>query len=72
MRVGVRLALPIEGRVISCDAVVKWVGALHAHRPDGPRALGLQFVDAPDALRASIKQYVALMGDTATPTALAL
>jgi len=61
-RVSARFALPMEGKVISVDAHVRWVRAApgHAH---GIRAIGLEFVDLPPAVRASIAQYVGLMAD---------
>jgi len=58
--VSVRFALPIEGRIASCNARVQWVRA----RPDrayASQAIGLEFVDAPSELRASLARYVALM-----------
>jgi eukaryotic-like serine/threonine-protein kinase len=58
----VRFALPIEGRVVSCDADVRWVRAARPDASDGARALGLEFVEPPAALRASIARYVEAMG----------
>lgn len=60
-RVGVRFALPMEGRVVSLEADVRWVRLANPAIPDGMRAIGLEFVDAPPALVASVQRYVALM-----------
>jgi serine/threonine protein kinase/ActR/RegA family two-component response regulator len=63
--VHVRFALPIEGRIVSCEAHLRWQRAAQQGNPDGPRALGLEFINPSEALRASVKRYVALMGDGA-------
>jgi serine/threonine protein kinase len=59
----VRFALPIGGRVVSCQAHVRWVRAARPNEPQGPRAVGLEFVDVTDEIRLSISSYVALMGE---------
>jgi serine/threonine protein kinase len=59
----VRFALPIEGRVVSCQAHVRWVRGVRPNEPDGPRAIGLAFVDATEEMGASISRYVSLMGE---------
>jgi serine/threonine-protein kinase len=64
-RVSVRFALPIEGRVVSCEADLRWLRAARPEDPDGPCALGLEFVDPPAALRSSLRRYVELMGEGA-------
>jgi serine/threonine protein kinase len=61
----VRFALPIEGKIVACQAHVRWVRAARPHEPQGPRAVGLEFFDMPDAMRASIGRYVTLMGEGA-------
>lgn len=61
-RVTVRFALPIEGRVVSCEADLRWVRAARPDAVDGARAIGLEFVEPSPALRASIKRYVEAMG----------
>jgi len=61
-RATVRFALPIEGRVVSCDADVRWVRAARPDASDGARAIGLEFVETTPALRASIARYVEAMG----------
>ncbi len=63
VRVTVRFALPIEGCVVSCDAHLRWVRCARPDATDGPRALGLEFIDVPEETRASIARYTELMGD---------
>jgi serine/threonine-protein kinase len=63
--VSARFALPIEGRVVSCEAQVRWQKAAHPDVPDGPRALGIEFVNPAASVRASIRRYVELMGEGA-------
>lgn len=60
-RVGLRFALPMEGKVVSVEADVRWV-----RESGGMRALGLEFVSLPPAVRTSIAQYVDLMSGRAT------
>ncbi len=62
-RVSVRFALPIEGRVIRCDAHLRWARSADPARAVGPRALGLEFIDPSPELQASIEHYVRLMGE---------
>ena len=59
-RVAVRFALPIEGRVITCPAEVRWTRGGET----SPRALGLEILALPEPARAQIAQYVSLMGGT--------
>jgi serine/threonine protein kinase len=59
----VRFALPIEGKVVACKAHVRWVRAARPNEPEGPRAVGLEFIDMPDAMKVSITRYVTLMGE---------
>jgi serine/threonine-protein kinase len=56
----VRFALPMEGKVISAEAHVRWVRASPAL---GVCAIGLEFVDLHPTVRASIATYVGLMAD---------
>jgi serine/threonine protein kinase len=58
--VAVRFALPIEGRVAVCKARVQWVRARPNH-PGMNQAIGLELLDAPSDMRASLARYVALM-----------
>ncbi len=62
-RVSIRFALPIEGKVVSCAAHVRWVRVAHPGTEGGPSALGLEFVDPPAEMLASVARYVTLMGD---------
>jgi serine/threonine protein kinase len=58
----VRFALPIEGKVIALQTHVRWVRAARPNEPQGPRAIGLEFIDVPEGMRVSIARYVTLMG----------
>jgi serine/threonine protein kinase len=58
--VSVRFALPIEGRVAVCKARVQWVRARPNH-PGMNQAIGLELMNAPSDMRASLSRYVALM-----------
>ncbi len=57
----IRFALPIEGKVVTCPVHVRWVRAARPNEPDGPRAIGVEFIEPTDAMRASIGKYVELM-----------
>jgi serine/threonine-protein kinase len=57
----IRFALPIEGKVAAVDVQVRWVKAARANDPQGARALGVEFVDAPADVTRSIARYVSLM-----------
>jgi hypothetical protein len=57
----VRFALPIEGKVVSCEARACWVRAARPEDPTGPRAVGLEFIAPVEAVQASLRKYVALM-----------
>ncbi|MEO6573049.1 MAG: serine/threonine-protein kinase, partial [Polyangiaceae bacterium] len=61
--VKVRFALPMEGRVVTCPTIVRWVRAARPDDPESPRAIGLEFVDLAPEVRASIGRYVELIGD---------
>jgi hypothetical protein len=63
-RASLQFALPLEGTTQTCDAVVRWVRAARQDLVDGPRALGLEFIDPPAGLLAAIKRYVEIMGGT--------
>ncbi len=60
-RVAVRFALPMEGKVVSVEADVRWVRAASGIDTRGLRAVGLEFVALPEAVRASVARYVELM-----------
>ena len=61
--VQVRFALPMEGNVVTCSAVVRWLRAARPDDAESPRAIGLEFVDLAPEVRASVARYVALIGD---------
>ncbi len=56
-RVRVRFALPTNGRIVECGAIARWI---HIARRSG--AQGLELDDPPEEVRASIREYVTLMG----------
>jgi serine/threonine protein kinase len=58
VRVGLRFGLPIDGSLVSCEAHLRWVRSAGPDTVDGPRALGVEFIDPPAALRMSIARYV--------------
>jgi serine/threonine protein kinase len=57
----IRFALPIVGKVVTCDAQLRWVRAARAHQPEGPRAFGLEFVDLDLGVARTIDRFVSLM-----------
>jgi uncharacterized protein (TIGR02266 family) len=61
--VNVRFALPMEGHVVTCPAVVRWLRAARPEDAESPRAIGLEFVDLAPEVRVSIARYVELIGD---------
>jgi serine/threonine-protein kinase len=62
-RVALRFALPMEGKVVSVEVDVRWVRAAGGVDAQGLRAIGLEFVDLPTPVRASIARYVELMAE---------
>jgi c-di-GMP-binding flagellar brake protein YcgR len=56
-QVEIRFALPTTGRIVGCRAIARWVRTVR-----GTGALGLQFQDVSEEVRASIRQYVTMMG----------
>ena len=65
-RMNIRFALPMEGRVIGCDAHLRWSRCARSDATEGPHALGIEFIDPPVALTASIARYVQLMATRST------
>jgi len=61
--VTLRLALPIDGKVVLQKCVVRWVRPARASGQTDLRILGLQFVDADAGLVRQLERYVSLMGD---------
>jgi len=55
-RVKVRLPLPTSGRVVVLDATTKWCKASR-----NQRAIGIEFFDPPEDVRAEIRAYAELM-----------
>jgi tRNA A-37 threonylcarbamoyl transferase component Bud32 len=62
-RVALRFALPMEGKVVSVEADVRWVRAASGVDARGLRAIGLEFVAVPEPVRASVARYVELMAE---------
>ena len=60
-RVALRFALPMEGKVVSVEADVRWVRAASGVDARGLRAIGLEFISVPEPVRASVARYVELM-----------
>jgi len=56
-----RFALPIEGTIVALDVQVRWVRAARADDPEGPRAIGVEFVNPPSDIVPLIGRYVELM-----------
>ncbi|HEY6559662.1 MAG TPA: serine/threonine-protein kinase [Polyangiaceae bacterium] len=55
--VTIRFALPGTGRIINLNATARWVRTAR-----GTGAAGLEFLDMPDDIRDSIRDYVGMMG----------
>jgi serine/threonine-protein kinase len=62
-RVALRFALPMEGKVVSVEADVRWVRVAHGPDKQGLSAMGLEFFELSEPVRASIARYVSLMSD---------
>lgn len=60
-RVGLRFALPMEGKIMGIEADVRWVRASDKQGSQGMRAIGLEFVQPPFEMKTSIARYVQLM-----------
>jgi serine/threonine protein kinase len=65
-KVGLRFALPMEGKVVTVEAIVRWVRTSERPGSAGMRAMGLEFVSPPENARASIARYVSLMSGDGT------
>ena len=62
-RVALRFALPMDGKIVAIEADVRWVRASDQPTRQGMRAIGLEFVQPPAEMKASIAQYVKLMSE---------
>ena len=61
--VTVRFALPLDGRVVSERAIIKWSRAARSDDKSGPCAIGVELTAiSPEALR-QIDRYTSLMGE---------
>lgn len=67
-RVAVRFALPMEGKIVSVDAHVRWSHGAPGQKDAPMHAQGLEFVDLPPAARVSVAQYVRLMSSNPSST----
>jgi serine/threonine-protein kinase len=65
-RLSIRFAMPMEGIVVACDARVRWTRSARLDATDGRHALGIEFIDAPAQLTASIARYMELMATKPT------
>ena len=61
--VTVRFALPLDGRIVSESAVVKWSRAAQADDSSGLCAIGLAIAASSPETQRQVERYVALMGD---------
>ena len=61
-RAEVRFALPLDGQVVTCTAQVRWVSSERPGRRRAPRAVGLEFVDPPPHVVATLARYVRQLG----------
>ena len=59
----VRFATPVDGRLVTCTADVRWVRDARAGDQSGLRAIGLSFTDATPQMVASIESFVEFMTD---------
>ena len=66
--VTVRFALPLDGRVVSEAAVVKWVRAANVDDSSGLCAIGVAISESSVETQRQIERYVALMGDGSDTT----
>jgi hypothetical protein len=62
--VKLRMPLPASGKVVTIEGVTKWI---KSHRTQ--RAVGIEFVDLADDVRAEIQGYVRLMAVAPKPDA---
>jgi serine/threonine-protein kinase len=62
-RISIRFALPLGGKVVSVEAVVRWVRLARGVDRQGMNAIGVAFHDLPSAVRQAIARYVALMSE---------
>lgn len=60
-RVRLRFALPIIGRVVTCEARLCWVRAAKQEQPNGLRAFGIEFIDLDLGVARAIDRFVSLM-----------
>ena len=63
-KVSIRFASPIDGRVVTLAGTVRWVKGAAKH-DQSQRAIGVQFDDVPDDVRAVIQRYAEMMEDPA-------
>jgi hypothetical protein len=66
--VTIRFALPLDGRVVSESAVVKWARAAHGDDSAGLWALGIAVPENSPEAKRQIERYVSLMGDGSETT----
>jgi serine/threonine protein kinase len=59
-RVTLKFALPTDGGLAHCDAIVRWVRRRPGRSAQGV-AMGLQFIDAPEALTNAVETWLKFM-----------
>jgi serine/threonine protein kinase len=62
-KVRVRFATPIDGKLVTCSADVRWVRDARTGDQSGLRAIGLAFTDGTPQMVASIESFVEFMAD---------
>jgi c-di-GMP-binding flagellar brake protein YcgR len=67
--VTVRFALPLDGRVVSEAAVIKWSRAARSDESSGLCAIGVEIHAASAETLRQVERYVSLMGDGNDPGA---
>jgi hypothetical protein len=68
--VTVRFALPLDGRVVSEPAVIKWSRAARSDESSGLCAIGVEIPAASAETLRQVERYVSLMGDGSDTSAL--
>lgn len=61
-KLNVRFALPVDGRLVTEMAVVRWARSAHKDDAAGLRALGIELTSAAPETIAQIERYVTLIG----------
>jgi c-di-GMP-binding flagellar brake protein YcgR len=62
-QVTVRFALPLDGRVVSETAIIKWSRASREGETSGLFAIGVEIHEPSAETQRQVERYVSLMGD---------